>query len=249
MTLNWQPLDAELAIWRSEDRALPLWWRDDDAVAATPELSRLAALSARLQLPVHIAVIPARAERSLTDAVGAAPHLVPMVHGWAHRNHAPPDEKKAEFGAHRPLPTLQEAAAEGLRQLRGLFGDRLVPAFVPPWNRVTPELAAGLPALGYRSLSTYGPRIARDAAPGLLQVNTHLDPIDWKGSRSLVAPDMLIARVTDHLQDRREGRADASEPYGILTHHLVHDAAIWQFTETLLGRLLDGPAFAEKDPI
>ena len=35
--------------------------------------------------------------------------------------------------------------------------------------------------------------------------------------------------------------ADNHEPYGILTHHLVHDAAIWHFTETLISRLMQGP--------
>lgn len=247
MTPDWQPLDAELAIWRAEGRPLPIWWRDDDAISATPALTRLATLSRRLALPVHIAVVPANADASLGEAVCDTPQLIPIVHGWAHQNHAPPEEKKAEFRGHRTVSKLRAEAAKGLGRLRELVGDRLAPVFVPPWNRAAPELAAELPPLGYRALSTYGPRKAREAAPGLLQVNTHLDPIDWKGTRSLIGPDELIARVTEQLRDRREGRADAGEPYGILTHHLVHDAAIWQFTETLLDRLLDGPAFAAKD--
>lgn len=80
-------------------------------------------------------------------------------------------------------------------------------------------------------------------APGLEQINTHLDPIDWRGTRGLVAPDKLVAQTTDLLRDRREGRTDNAEPFGILTHHLVHDPDIWIFTEALLRRLLDGPGF------
>ena len=32
---------AELAQWRSEELTLPIWWRDDDAIAPTPALERL----------------------------------------------------------------------------------------------------------------------------------------------------------------------------------------------------------------
>ena len=69
-------------------------------------------------------------------------------------------------------------------------------------------------------------------------MNTHLDPIDWRGTRGLVAPDQLVARTVDLLRDRRLARADNAEPFGYLTHHLVHDDAIWDFTASLISRLL-----------
>ena len=242
MRLDWRPLDRELERWQAAGRVLDLWWRDDDATAPTEALGRLAALSERLGLPVHLAVIPARAEPALARAVAAQPQLVPMVHGWAHASHAPPGEKKAEFGAHRPLPRMQAEAGAGLARLADLFGPALRPVFVPPWNRIAPEMTATLPGLGYRALSTFTPRRAPAAAPGLAAINTHLDPIAWKTTRSLADPQALIAQTARQLADRRSGRADPGEPYGLLTHHLVHDAAIWQFVETLLARLLAGPA-------
>lgn len=242
MTPDWTPLTDELGRWRATPLALPLWWRDDDAVALTPALDRLSALSARLRLPVHLAVIPARANETLAKAVADDANLIPLVHGWAHESHAPPGEKKAEFGAHRPIETMLEETKRGLARLTDLFGPRLRPVFVPPWNRVAPDLLPGLAAQGYAAVSTFTPRKAAEAAPGLAQVNTHLDPIAWKTTRGLADPDALIAQIARQLADRREGRADNDEPYGILTHHLVHDAAIWDFTETLLARLTDGPA-------
>jgi hypothetical protein len=192
-------------------------------------------------LPVHLAVIPAHATAALARTVRTDPWLVPVVHGWAHDNHAPEGAKKAEFGAHRPLPAMLAEAQQGLDRLRDLFGDRLQPMFVPPWNRITPELVQSLPALGYLALSTFTPRRAALAAPGMAQINTHLDPVAWKTHRGLADPDRLIAQLAAQLADRREGRADNDEPYGLLTHHLVHDDAVWQFAGALLTRLVAGP--------
>ncbi|MCV2888448.1 polysaccharide deacetylase family protein [Ruegeria aquimaris] len=250
MTPDWSPLEDELSRWQKAGLILPLWWRDDDAVQVTPELDRLTMLSERLNMPVHIAVIPEPAEWALAEMVERRPALIPVVHGWAHRNHAPSGEKKAEFQLHRPMPAILSEARQGLARLRDLFGPALRPMFVPPWNRIAPEIVEELPGLGYRVVSTATPRKRAEPVAGLCQINTHLDPIDWRGSRSLLDPQRLIAQVTDQLGDRREGRADNDEPYGILTHHLVHDAAIWAFTEALLSRLMNGPArpwIMEKD--
>lgn len=241
MTWDWTPLDRELDRWQRTGKTLPLWWRDDDAVAPTAALDRLTALAEEVDMPLHLAVIPAKAEPALAEAVNAHPRLIPVVHGWAHQSHAPEGEKKAEFSAHRPLPVMAKQARDGLTRLRALFGPALRPVFVPPWNRIAPELLPALPGLGYSAISTFTPRKSVLAAPGLTQINTHLDPIDWRGSRSLVDPQALIAQLATQLADRRDGHTDNGEPYGVLTHHLVHDEAIWTFTRALLTRLRAGP--------
>ena len=86
------------------------------------------------------------------------------------------------------------------------------------------------------------------AAPNLTRINTQLDPIAWHDGKSLINPADLIAQVARQLADRRTGTADNDEPYGILTHHLVHDDAIWDFTEQLISRLLRGPATSWTAP-
>ena len=91
------------------------------------------------------------------------------------------------------------------------------------------------------ALSTFMPRKATLAAPGLTQINTHLDPVAWKSGRGLAEPDRLISQLVQQLKDRRLGFADNAEPYGILTHHLVHDEAVWTFTNDLLNHLIAGP--------
>ncbi len=240
MSIDWSPLKSELAIWCDEGHTLPLWWRDDDAIADTKAFQRLIGLAAHMSLPVHVAVIPKPAQESLVAACRQTPWAVPIVHGWSHENHAPQGQKKAEFGQPRSNALVETAA--GLDHLKGLFGETLLPMFVPPWNRIDAMLIPHLASQGYTALSTYTPRHTRIAAPGLMQINTHVDPIHWKAGGGLVAPEIQISTLVQLLVDRREGRTDATEPFGFLTHHLVHDDAIWNFTQACLSTLLESGA-------
>ena len=70
-------------------------------------------------------------------------------------------------------------------------------------------------------------------APGLRQVNTHVDIIDWKGGRRFAGEDAALNAALRHLQARRTGAVDAAEPTGWLTHHACHDEATWSFLERL----------------
>ena len=247
MMADWTALDAELAVWEQAGMVLPLWWRDDDAIKPTSALNQLCDMANRLGLPVHLAIIPAFVEDRLADTVSDHP-LIPVVHGWSHQNHASEGHKRAEYPANRPLADMTDEIAKSLSTLTDMFGDALCPIFVPPWNRVTPELIAELPRAGYTALSTFTPRKTPNAAPGLTRINTHLDPIAWHDGKSLITPATLIEQVSRQLADRRTGAADNDEPYGILTHHLVHDAAIWDFSEQLISRLLRGPAIPWTAP-
>jgi hypothetical protein len=240
MRVDWSPLAAELSLWRRDGLSLPIWWRDDDAVADTPALARLAKLSSGLGVPVHVAVIPDLIEASLPVAMAQMPMLIPVVHGWRHISHAPADAKNAEFGQMRETATAE--LAQGLARLTQRFGAALLPVFVPPWNRIDAVFMPILATAGYQGVSTYGPRAAPFAAAGLHRINTHIDPILWRGDRGLVSPDILLAGLVSTLRDRRGGRTDATEPLGLLTHHLAHTEAVWGFTGDVLRVLLEGGA-------
>jgi len=227
--VDWAPLEAELARWQSAGRAARLWLRDDDAVAATPALERLAALTRNAGIFALIAVIPARAEPGLADFVMRQPHWQVAVHGFAHVNHASEGEKKAELGAHRPLDQVLADIAQGRERLKILFAEKLAPVLVPPWNRIDGAVAKELPRLGFAVLSTFGPEPG-EAITGLKRLNTHLDLIDWRGNRGGLPHDVLITRLAEALAD---ARATGGRPLGILTHHLVHDARAWEFLEAL----------------
>ncbi|MGL4280632.1 MAG: polysaccharide deacetylase family protein [Albidovulum sp.] len=207
----------------AERRPARLWWRDDDAVEPTEALDRMLLLARRWQVPLALAVIPAETGAALAERLKDESLTTVAVHGWAHRNHAPKGEKKAELGAHRPAPAVLAELATGFAGLRGLYGSRLAPVLVPPWNRVAPEVVAGLPALGFRALSVFGPP---KPAP-IAIINTHVDRIDWHGTRGGRPADTLWAEVARELDQPGDG------PIGILGHHLVHDAAAWAFLEAL----------------
>lgn len=214
-------------------RTLAVWWRDDDAAAATPELDRLLALARRFGVPVAVAAVPAGLRRSLPERLEAEPGCRILVHGLSHRNHAPAGRKPAELGDDRPHPALEADARSALAVAAERAGDLLLPILVPPWNRIAPGLPPALPALGYRGLSAFGPR---PSAPGIAVVNTHLDPVDWRGSRSAVPP----ARLADALSRALAG--EAGEPVGLLTHHLAFDEPLWRLTAGLVELLAGHPA-------
>lgn len=235
----WTTLKAELDRWAEVGRIASFWWRDDDAVAPTQALESLLALSERHQVPLALAVIPQGAETGLADrlARSAAPVTV-LQHGFAHRNHAPSGEKSAELGDHRAVAAVAAELADGRDRLAALFADRFFPAMVPPWNRIGAGVEAALPDLGFSGLSTFGPR----PAAGLGYLNTHIDIVDWRGNRGFAGEEACLGAAIGHLSARRTGRCDPDEPTGLLTHHLVHDAACWQFIDRFLAELQGHPA-------
>ncbi|MEM9552592.1 MAG: polysaccharide deacetylase family protein [Pseudomonadota bacterium] len=238
---TFDPLHQELDLWSEAGLTLPLWWRDDDATQPSDALNQLRQLSRETGIPVHLAIIPQPALPELGAYLANTPEIIPVQHGWTHQSHSPESEKKAEFGRHRTIEEMMDDIRKGRDCLKDLLPRPTAPIFVPPWNRMTPDLFASIVGLGFSAVSTYGPRGEAMAAPGLARINTHIDPIDWRGTRDLVPPEILIARIVQQLADRRNGRADNAEPYGLLTHHLVHTDRLWDWVRDLMTCLAHGP--------
>jgi len=238
----WDALARELDAWAATGRVAAFWWRDDDAADSCPALERLFALSAAAGVPLMLAVIPARATATLSAALLGLDGAV-LQHGYAHANHAPAGSPKSELGPARPLAARLADLAAGRARLASWVGARLLPVLVPPWNRIGDDLIDALPAAGFRAFSTFRPRPAPCPRAGLLQVNTHLDLIDWAGTRRFVGEGAALAAVIDHLAAKRAARAGAApeEPTGILSHHLAMDEASWSFLDRLLGAIQAHP--------
>jgi len=199
------------------------WWRDDDCVDPSGPLDRLLHLSETHAVPVTLAVIPATTGPALAERLKGLDRVSVAVHGWSHQNHAPAREKKQELGAHRPVDVILDELSRGYTALRALHGASFVPVLVPPWNRIAPAVVEGLAGIGFEAVSTFG--LARPAP--LSVVNTHVDLMDWHGTRGGHPTEMLLQTILGAIAQPQPGAI------GILSHHLVHDAQAWSFLEEI----------------
>jgi hypothetical protein len=73
----------------------------------------------------------------------------------------------------------------------------------------------------------------------MLLLNTHVDIIDWHGTRGGRSEAELVVELVAELRDRFAG---SDEPVGVLTHHLVHDRTAWDFLSALFATTGRHPA-------
>lgn len=230
----WRGFDAELDRWREEGRIAEFWWRDDDACTRDPALSRLYDLARKSQVPLTLAAIPEMAETAAFE--GLPLNSAVIQHGTDHRNRAAPGEKKTEFSLSEPVEAAMARLLAARGKLEKITNGRLLFVLAPPWNRVPFELARRLGEVGYIGVSTFGVTKVTKPHPALRQINTHVDVIDWKGSRGFCGEAEALARIVRHLACRRRSGSEAAEPLGLLTHHAVHDEACWQFLDRFYDR-------------
>lgn len=234
---SWHSLTEELDRWADQGLTATLWWRDDDAALPDPALDRLLGLchASLGHVSLALAVIPKTVHGEAAEAILAHDSVTVIQHGYAHQNHAAEGERKSEFGDNRDVRAALDELAFGRRRLADLFGGRFAPILAPPWNRLAGSLISRLGSVGLSGLSTYGPRAAAKPACDLVQVNSHIDVIDWRGSRGFVGEDIALGLAIGHLKARRTAAADGAEPTGLLSHHLAHDAPTWRFIEAFIA--------------
>jgi len=235
----WRAFADELARWREAGRVAEFWWRDDDAARPDPALARLLALAHRTATPLALAVIPLQAGREVFE--GLADGVCVIQHGADHRDRAGAQDKKTEFPAGEPVPAALARLTAARERLAARAQSRFVPVLAPPWNRLSDALIPCLGPAGFSGLSRFGARAAAEPARGLRQVNTHVDLIGWRTGRGFVGEEVALDAAVRHLAAKREGRADAAEPTGWLSHHAVHDEAVWAFLERLFETLRAAP--------
>jgi hypothetical protein len=190
--------------------------------------------------PLALAAIPLQCEQEAFAGIG--PAICVIQHGTDHHNRAAAGEKKTEFPAAEPPAAAMARLAAAKERLALLARARFVPILAPPWNRLPEALAPHLAGAGYCGLTRYGARGAALAAPGLAQVNTHVDLIAWRTGRGFAGEDACLTAALQHLAAKREGSADPDEATGWLSHHAMHDEAAWTFLERLIewSRLTQG---------
>jgi hypothetical protein len=214
--MSWSELEDQVRRRKTE-----FWWRDDDASAPGPALERALRLSKKHRIPLALAVIPEGAQPALFERLHE--HVTVLQHGTDHRNRAAAGEKKTEYPGAEPGVSALERIARGREKLGSVPG--FLPVLVPPWNRIRKDLLDKLPGIGIRGISTYGAQPRRDAAPGLRQVNTHVDIVAWRLGKRFVGEQQALSQALKWLA--------ADGPVGWLTHHAMHDEAAWEFLERL----------------
>jgi hypothetical protein len=239
---GWQAFDDEVARWQDAGRDVELWWRDDDAVEATPALKRLLDVQRAAGVPLALAVVPARATSALAERIAGVAAIDVLQHGYAHVNHALPPDKKCELGPERPAMLVLGELGTGWMALERLFAGRALPVLVPPWNRIAPALVPTLPEIGFAGLSTFAARRRAEPVKRLRQINTHVDLIDWKDRRFVGADEALGALVAALRQSRSATSGNAPEPVGLLSHHLAMDEGAWDFLRSFWGRATTKPS-------
>ena len=229
----WATLQRELDLWGQDGKTATLWWRDDDAVAATEELQKLDTLSLECGVSVCVAVIPKLLDDSLPGYLQGRSNITVFQHGYAHQSHAAKGVKKIEMGGERDTAEIERELAEGYRLLSAAFREQFVSVLVPPWNRIEPRVFDTLAKIGFVGVSSMWARQQSQPVPDLTQINTHLDPVHWRGGRGFIGEYRALSQLCRHLFSRRKGLRDPDEPTGILTHHLDQNERVWDFCRRL----------------
>jgi hypothetical protein len=166
----------------------------------------------------------------LAAALREAPTCAVLQHGWRHANRAA-GGKKSEYPSGISPSVVAEEITAGRERLRRLFGPRVLPVFVPPWNRIAPELLPVLVETGITTLSSIASSHNVVGPDGLGFFNVHLDLTNWKAGRRFIGEAAALASLVAWLGRARLDNADSIRPLGILTHHLIMDRGTAGFLE------------------
>ncbi|MEQ8396207.1 polysaccharide deacetylase family protein [Thalassobaculum sp.] len=221
-------------------RTVELWWRDDDLERPSAELDALLDALTEHGIVPALAAVSGRMTADVLPALERTPARL-FVHGWLHADHSAVGSKKSEFGPERPIEIRLAEIAGGRRRLAALAGDRLLPCFVPPWNRIGDDLLDRLGGTGVTALSGFAPWDRAPARSDVPRLDTHVDLIDWRAGQMPLTIDAVAETLGLRI-------AQCTGPIGILSHHLVTDARTWQAWEPLLAGLSRHAAVRWLDP-
>ena len=205
---------------QEKNQTLKVWWRDDDCIEPTKELDKLIKISKENQAPISLAVIPKFCVKELKEVLAPHSQIEVLQHGIAHLNQASSGQKKCEFPDTLVPEKTSQDIMQGKLKLSTLFAEQFTPIFVPPWNRYSTKHLNLIHKSNFKKISGYG------HSQDPFYFNTHFDLINWKQGRSLIEENQAIELFQEI--------TTLDSTIGLLSHHLVHDQAIWNFIEFLI---------------
>ena len=222
------------------NRALNIFFRNDDVADNDPGLRRLVDIFTEAGVPLNLQIIPGLLTENcssfLLELKTAGPGLIELnQHGWLHKNHEP-SGRKCEFGSSRNFEQQLADIRAGKERLEEMLGDAFNPVFTPPWNRYTDDTVRVLEALEFKALSALQ-RNGQINSGTLREISVTLDIIDWKNG--------AVLKPMDHLMDDLARQIAVGDTIGILIHHQVMGDEAFGFVSDLLRELrqFENPRF------
>jgi len=208
-----------------------VFFRADDVAIPSARQDLLLELFVRNQAPLCAAMIPAwlsgkRWARIDGQVAGNHRLFAWHQHGWNHINHET-QGKKQEFGPSLGSRDKQRAILRGRDKLAGILGDRFLPVFTPPWNRVDAEAMAMLRDAGFRAISRYSAAKV-PALEGLPDLFANVDLHTRKEPDAASGWEALLHEFEQALAGGR---------VGIMIHHQRMNGPAFAFLDGLLGML------------
>ena len=233
---DWQEQLTEAIDQASRNNSLQVFWRADDIGAGGWAFQALCRLFRHHGLPLAMSVVPAwLSDLRRKQLFESAPREESLwswhQHGWRHVNWQR-SGKKSEFGEERPFEKQWRDIWRGRQKMLDIFGDRLVPVFTPPWNRLSLSTTRILQELDFKGVSTAGP-LPRGAKPPLTLKNlrVQIDLHTRKGKDGAADFQALL--------DELASLGGRKEPCGIMIHHQRMTRFAFEFLHQLAYLLKD----------
>jgi hypothetical protein len=212
VSAGWNEFASEISRWRDAGTSIEFWWRDDDATQPTSALERLLHLAIGSKYRLRWRSFRHRPTRRCLPLLPAEADV--LQHGADHSNRAASGEKKSEYPASEAMDVALARLADAdsaWASSRGAL-TRRARSPVEPNCRAASAAPCVLRVSGTEPL-----RCTQQSAggPGVTQINTHVDIIDWKGSRGFVGVEQALSRRPGTwLHGAKAARMRTSRPDG-----------------------------------
>ncbi len=214
-----------------------IFFRADDIGAGGKPFEALCRLFRHHGIPLGMAVVPAwlndgRCDRLFETAGLDEPLWGWHQHGWRHVNWQRLG-KKSEFGEQRPIDRQTRDIAQGRDKMRKTFGDRFLPIFTPPWDRISSTTLMVLQQLEFKAVSMEN-RLPRSTnhRPALKHLKIHLDLHTRKDGDPIADYQSLMGEIAGLMTKR--------DPAGIVIHHQHMTLFAFEFLHEFLSLLKEG---------
>ncbi|MDR1169066.1 MAG: hypothetical protein LBK53_09310 [Heliobacteriaceae bacterium] len=181
---------------------IAFWWRDDDVSAREPKfidlpylkykyrLGKMLSLLSKYNIPSVFAVIPKDFSRWGTTLAGILKkyNVYIALHGINHVNNSA-DNTVTEFPDDCNVEAAVKIILEHQKDFSDIFGNNLLPVFVPPFNNICEQLESELLKRGFTAVSKSNMGLVKHDAH-----NIDIDFVNWR-TRALKDEEAILKEI------------------------------------------------------